>query len=97
MFVLKSVILAPDESFENKTRTHDSLMLESDPDFKPQEDSESVKKEKQKPKPVSTGLSEILLWSKSELNELISIQDAIKHFHKQEGKIETLAAKHKIS
>jgi hypothetical protein len=88
VFVLKSVILAPDESFENKSakKSHNSLILESDPNFQPprQLDTELDKEVLKKPKPTKNGFRDIYFWSKSELNELLSIQSAIAHLHKLE-------------
>ena len=99
--MLKSVILAPDESFEDKSgkKSHNSLILESDPNFQPprQLDTDPSSDVQKKPKPTKNGFRDIYFWSKSELNELLSIQAAISHLHRLEQKIESFATKNKIS
>ena len=95
------MILAPDESFENKSakKSHNSLILESDPNFQPprQLDTDPSSEISKKSKPSKNGFRDIYFWSKSELNELLSIQAAISHLHKLEQKIDSFASKNKIS
>lgn len=76
------MILNQDDSFENKN-SHDSLVLDSNPDFKPSSEF-SKKEDLRKRKPPKNTLKDVYLWSKSELNELISLQEAVKFYTKFE-------------
>ena len=75
------------------------MILESDPNFQPprQLDTNPSSDIQKKPKITKNGFRDIYFWSKSELNELLSIQAAISHLHRLEQKIESFATKNKIS